>query len=119
MAGSYEGSSAALAKVSGPGTALLVVGGINIVIIGLNTLMALTGAGLGAAAGGGGEEAMVQMASGVGGLIGGLIGLGLQSVVIFGALKMKKLESFGLAMAASIIAMLCSPCCIAGFPIGI
>ena len=41
--------------------------------------------------------------------------------ILFGALKMKKLESYGLAMAASIIAMIpCfSPCCLLGLPIGI
>jgi hypothetical protein len=34
---------------------------------------------------------------------------------------MKKLESYGLAMAASIIAMIpcVSPCCLLGLPIGI
>ncbi len=36
-------------------------------------------------------------------------------------MKMKKLESYGLAMAASIIAMIpcLSPCCLIGLPIGI
>jgi hypothetical protein len=35
-------------------------------------------------------------------------------------MKMKKLERYGLAMTASILAMLpCSLCCVLGLPIGI
>jgi hypothetical protein len=44
----------------------------------------------------------------------------LGAIVLFGAIKMKQLENYGLAMTASIIAMLpCSLCCLAGLPIGI
>jgi hypothetical protein len=44
----------------------------------------------------------------------------LNGFVLFGAIKMLKLESRGLAMAASIVAMLpCSCCCILGLPFGI
>ena len=47
--------------------------------------------------------------------------LALSAVVIAGALKMKNLESYSLAMAASIIAMVpCfGPCCCFGLPVGI
>jgi hypothetical protein len=44
------------------------------------------------------------------------------AVVIFmGAGKMKRLESYGFAMAVSIIAMIpcISPCCLIGLPMGI
>ena len=51
------------------------------------------------------------------------IGVGAALVVLFGALKMKKLENHGLAMAASILAIVpCitpCPCCCFGIPIGI
>jgi hypothetical protein len=42
-------------------------------------------------------------------------------LIILGALKMKKVESYNSAMAASIIAMIpcVSPCCILGLPFGI
>jgi hypothetical protein len=42
-------------------------------------------------------------------------------LILFGGLKMKKLEGYGLVMAASIVAMIpcISPCCFIGLPIGI
>ncbi len=51
----------------------------------------------------------------------GCVGLLLSAVVLLGGIKMKNLENYGLAMTASIIALLpcISPCCIIGFPIGI
>src|SRR5262249_52432082 len=41
--------------------------------------------------------------------------------IIFGALKMMKLQSWGIALAASILAIIpcTSPCCCTGLPIGI
>jgi hypothetical protein len=47
--------------------------------------------------------------------------LATSAFVIFGALKMRKLESRGLAVAASIVAMLpcLGPCCCIGLPSGI
>ena len=50
----------------------------------------------------------------------GIIGILVNLVILLGAVKMKKLESYGLAMAASIIAMIpCQPCCLLGLPFGI
>jgi phage FluMu protein Com len=41
-------------------------------------------------------------------------------IVIFGAIRMKQLKNYNLAIAASILAMLpCSACCILGLPVGI
>jgi hypothetical protein len=41
-------------------------------------------------------------------------------IVIVGAFRMMRLQNFGLAITASILAMLpCGPCCLAGIPIGI
>jgi hypothetical protein len=58
---------------------------------------------------------------GTGGIISAILGILSSMLVLFGALKMKKLESYGLAMAVSIIAMIpcVSPCCLIGLPIGI
>jgi hypothetical protein len=55
------------------------------------------------------------------GLVANVLTLGLAGVIIMGAAKMKNLQSYGLAMAASIIAMIpcLSNCCIIGLPIGI
>lgn len=55
------------------------------------------------------------------GVIGNILTLGLSGLTFFGALKMKNLENFGLAMAASIVALIpCfGPCCCIGIPAGI
>ena len=49
------------------------------------------------------------------------VGLLVAAFVIYASLKMKDLEQWGLAVAASILAMIpcISPCCIIGLPIGI
>jgi hypothetical protein len=55
------------------------------------------------------------------GMFGNFLTLALSGVTLFGALKMKNLENYGLAMAASIIAIIpCfGPCCCIGIPVGI
>lgn len=55
------------------------------------------------------------------GVVGNVISLALSGLTIYGALSMKKLQRYGLAVAASIIAMVpCfGPCCCIGLPIGI
>jgi hypothetical protein len=105
--------------VSLPSTLLLVAAGIGVASHILGIVFQLLGVGLGAAADGVDQTGM--MAQGIGAVIGAIVGLGCDSLVIVGALKMKKLESYGLAMAASIIAMLpCLSCgCLLGLPIGI
>ncbi len=67
------------------------------------------------------NQAWANMFSGTIGVVLGVIGLLVSGVIFFGAMKMKNLESYGLAMTASIIAMIpCfSPCCLLGLPIGI
>ena len=52
---------------------------------------------------------------------GGIFGLIVAVVILIGAMKMKKLESYAFAMAAAIIAMVpcISPCCLLGLPFGI
>ena len=55
------------------------------------------------------------------GIILNLVGVAIGVVILLGALKMKRLESHGFAMAASILALVpcVSPCCLVGLPIGI
>jgi predicted PurR-regulated permease PerM len=49
-----------------------------------------------------------------------VIGLLVQGVVVFGALKMRNLQSYNLAMAATIISIIpCCGCCCIGIPVGI
>jgi hypothetical protein len=67
------------------------------------------------------KEARTNMFSGTIGVVSSIIGILVSGLILVGAMKMKKLESYGLAMAVSIIAMIpCfSPCCLIGLPIGI
>ena len=55
------------------------------------------------------------------GTISGLISLAVGAFILVGAFKMMKLRSYGMAVAASIIAMIpcVSPCCCLGLPFGI
>jgi hypothetical protein len=52
---------------------------------------------------------------------GNVVAFILSVIVLFGAMKMKRLENYGFAMAAAIIAMIpcIGPCCILGLPFGI
>ena len=66
-------------------------------------------------------QAWVAVLSGPIGVVMSIIAILMSVVILLGALKMKKLESYGLAMTASILAMIpcLSPCCVIGLPIGI
>jgi hypothetical protein len=110
------------AAVQAPGIALAVVGGISILVhlmsVGINLLFGGLGA-MGAASGG---DAAVTVLSGVVGTIIYLVFLLLQVVTVVGGIKMKGLNSYGLAMAAAIIVALpCTnyACCLIGLPVGI
>lgn len=56
-----------------------------------------------------------------GGALGGLLGTGVYAVIFFGAWSMKNLQRRGLALAASVLAIIpcLSPCFILGIPLGI
>jgi hypothetical protein len=64
---------------------------------------------------------MTMMASGTISVVFAIIGILIGGLIFYAALQMRKLQSYGLAMAGSIIAMIpcISPCCIIGLPIGI
>ncbi len=68
-------------------------------------------------------ELLLQIVQGAqsGGLVINFLVLATSAFVIFGALKMRKLESHGLAVAASVVALLpcVGPCCCIGLPAGI
>lgn len=113
--------------VSGPATALMVVGILCAVTAALSLLMNLLGVGAGAR---GGQnlppqfaqfEQLAQMTSGSVGVVFNILGLAVSGLIIFASTKMRKLESYGLVMTATILSMLpcLSPCCCVGLPIGI
>jgi predicted Zn finger-like uncharacterized protein len=128
--GGYEaprrsaGSSDAAARVKAPAITMLCFGIFGILLSFCNigvSVAALAGVTAGPPKGGGQEIDLSAMTNGPLGLIQGIFGLGVSGLIIFAALKMKNLESYGLAMTGSILAMLpiLSPCCCLGLPFGI
>jgi hypothetical protein len=111
---------AALDAVSGPATALIVTGWISLALglVGLCfNLVQLGAVGAGAR---NYQDAEAALVFGPIGILLRFVGLTLSILIIVGANKMKRLESYGMAMAASVIAMLpCHGCCILGLPFGI
>lgn len=119
--------SNAQALVSGPATGLLVVGILCALGSVWGLLSNLLGIGMGAA-GAGARGNMppqvaqyVQLMSGGLGLALNVLGLALAGFFIFASTKMRKLESYGLVMTATILSMLpcTSSCCCVGLPVGI
>jgi len=98
-------------RVSGPSIALIVVGILGIIAIPVPLIIDwrplqvnlpfVIGPGVNAAS--------------------TLVSLALLGLVIWGAIKMGRLENYGLSMAAAIIALVpcTSPCCCLGLPFGI
>jgi hypothetical protein len=118
-AGAVPGRPAPLNQVSGPGTGLVVVAILNFLTSAVSLIMQLAGAGFMRAPGM--DDAWARMFTGTIGLVSNLVNIGIGVLILFGGLKMKKLESFGLAVTASILAIVpcTSPCCLIGIPIGI
>lgn len=120
-AGPMNSADEASRLVNGPAIGLIVVASIAIALVLLN--LVLMAAGIGGFQFPQNTEAppeIIRMAQKLGGIIGVVIGLAIYGTILFGAIKMKKLQSYGLAMTAAILALLpCSLCCLAGLPIGI
>ncbi len=108
-------------QVSGPSTGLLITGIIG-AIFSLATFFSLViGTGLGFIGWRGLPDKYEELWEGAAGMGSSFIGILVAIFIIYAALKMKDLNQWGLAMAASILAMIpcISPCCIIGLPIGI
>jgi len=121
--GGMATNTAMLEKVKLPAIFLMVTAGIGALMAVVSFLSNVLGFGFNAANMGdmGGNEQWIGMMSGGLGMGLNVLALVMAVVVFFGASKMMKLESYGLALAASIIAMIpcISPCCLMGLPIGI
>lgn len=110
-------------QVNGPAIGLIVTAILGFLATIVGTLWNLLAAGVGFHRTGMNAEMerFTSMFSGTIGVVSGIIGFLVAGLILFGALKMKKCESYGWAMTASIIAMIpcISPCCLVGLPIGI
>jgi hypothetical protein len=67
------------------------------------------------------DNAFANMFSGTLGVVQNAIGMAVGILVLVGALKMQRLQMYGLALTSSILAMIpcISPCCFLGLPFGI
>ena len=108
-------------QVKGPATGLIVTAILGFAVQALALVMNVFGVSFGAMQRRGTPEAWVNMFSGTMGVVGGILGIVVSVMILYGALKMKKLESHGWAIAASILALApcISPCCFIGLPFGI
>ena len=111
----------AASKVAGPAIGLIVVASLALVLIVANLIMTLRGATMFQMQNFGGQSPeILKFMQGTGAIIVAILGFVVYGLVLFGAIKMKKLESYGMAMTASILALLpCSACCVVGLPFGI
>ncbi len=65
---------------------------------------------------------VMEQSSMLGNVVGGILNVGGAALIAFGAWRMKELRSYGLAVTASILAMIpcfTSCCCLLGLPVGI
>jgi hypothetical protein len=114
--------AAAAAKVNPPAIALMIVAGLAIMGQLLSIVMNMVGAAMPFGMPGGSHEAdrIMSMMSGTLGVVIGFLMLIVYGVVVYGAIKMRQLQNFALALTASIMVMLpCSCCCVLGLPVGI
>lgn len=121
-------STTASSQVNGPAIGLIITGALGGLMAVLGLVSGLTGMGgfdpsqLEGIEGISPEQLeLIARITGGGGMALNVVGLALAAFIIFGALKMQKLEGWGLAMGASVLAAIpcLSPCCCIGLPIGI
>ena len=114
------------ARVTPPAIALIVTGCLGIVTQLLFLVLGLTGSFMqgfqeGLSEGMESPEFIAPFLGSAFTVISGIIGIIIAAVIIYAGIRMLKLQSWGFAIAASILAMIpcVSPCCIIGLPVGI
>ena len=114
----------AASSVAAPAICLMVTAGIGIALDCLSLLIHILGLGLAGMQWPGLEDqprAVAMMMHGPIGITFGCIGILIGILILYAGVRMRALENHGLAVAASILAMIpcISPCCILGLPFGI
>lgn len=119
-AGGPGSSPSASQQVAGPAIGLIVTAILGFLVQVVSLVINLAGASL-VHSRQMPSDAFATMLSGTVGAITSIIGILVSGLILFGAIKLKRLESYGLAMTVSIIAMIpcVSPCCLIGLPLGI
>jgi hypothetical protein len=110
---------AAAGKVATPALVMQILAGLSILVcIGAIIFNVLGMAGV--AGLGGGDDRFRGMFSGGISLVSNFLSILFNAFILFGAQKMKNLESYALAMVAVILMMLpCNCCCFVNVPVGI
>ncbi len=108
-------------EVSGPAIGLLITAIFGGFFAFLGLLGQLLGFSLGTMMAESAEEHVARWLSGGIGITSSALGLLVAGFLVYASLEMKKLSQYGLAVAASVVAMVpcLSPCCIIGLPVGI
>ena len=114
------GAAATADQVNGPAIGLMVTAILGFVLQSVALGINLLGISFGAMQSGQ-NEAWLNMFSGTIGIVSGIVAIAIAGLILYGALRMKKLEGYGWAIAASILALVpcVSPCCLVGAPVGI
>jgi hypothetical protein len=113
-------AASATDQVNGPAIGLMVTAILGFLIQLLALAVNVLGVSFGAMQSGQ-NEAWMNMFSGTIGIVSGIVTIAIAGLILYGALKMKKLEGYGWAITASILALVpcVSPCCLVGIPVGI
>ena len=119
---SYPRGTRPESEVSGPAIALMITAILSLLYQGVGLVMHLIGAPFMFPQQNPQVPAWVMAMSGSVGLVVGVVNILLGLLVLFAAIKMKKLENYGLAMTGAIVPMIpciSFPCCVLGLPFGI
>lgn len=118
MDGDLNTAPAALDQVSTPAILLMVIAGLGLAGGVFSIVVNTAGMAIGSQMRE--SQAIMNLASGAFGIAMALLSLMANAVILFGAMKMKRLQSFGLSMTAAILALVpCMTCCCLGLPVGI
>ena len=114
------GYAMAQSKVAGPAIALMITAGVSLCLHLLGLMATILGIGIGAAMTPV-EERWAFLLAGPIAILVRLVVLALTAIILVGAMKMRKLENYGLAMTGTIIALVpcLPPCCLLSIPFGI
>ena len=115
------GYSGAADQVTVPAIGLMVVSILQALLGAFMLVLNLIGASIFAMSQAAQNQPFASLFSGTLGIINHILIILLAGFVLFSAIKMKRLENYGLAMAGSIVAMLpvSCPCCFGGLVFGI
>ncbi len=115
-----------LSKVKGPALAMMIIAGITFVLEILSILASLLGISFLSAGdlsqfeGMEGMEWLAPLMSGTFTIVMGVFTLIGAALIFYGAMKMKDLQGYGLAMTAAILSLIpCFSICCIGIPFGI